>query len=528
MWIIAGIIALIIIIVVAAVVSKNNSDDNDDEASDGPSTSDLDDIDRDSIPEKYRGTDLDPFSWADTSGFNLTFTSETVGGLPVMGLHSEWDDSKAPNDKVPPIEKPWGSYGKTPARGVNIGGWLVLEPFIAPSLFDYDSRYGIIDEYTLCEHLGRRAREKLEDHYASFITESDFRDIADAGLDHVRIPFSYWAVETYDGDPYVERTSWRYLLRAIEWARKYGLRVNLDLHGVPGSQNGWNHSGRLGAIGWLNGTDGDRNAERTLDLHEKLSKFFAQDRYRNIITFYGLVNEPKMTALEPDDVVSWTRDAYKLVRDNGIKAVVVFGDGFMGHKKWQGVLSGLDDLALDLHQYVIFNPGQISYTHKKKVEYACDGWSKQALESMDTDTGFGPTLFAEWSQADTDCAKHVTNVGWGNRWEGTYDAGDTGEPSVLEPGCPTKDDRCSCRQANAGAGSFSDEYKKFLKMFAEAQMHSFEKGWGWWYWTWKTEDAPLWSYEAGLKAGIMPEKAYERDFDCDTDVPDFDDLPEYY
>lgn len=30
----------------------------------------------------------------------------------------------------------------------------------------------------------------------------------------------------------------RYILQAFEWARKYGLRINLDLHTIPGSQNG--------------------------------------------------------------------------------------------------------------------------------------------------------------------------------------------------------------------------------------------------------------------------------------------------
>ena len=29
------------------------------------------------------------------------------------------------------------------------------------------------------------------------------------------------------------------VFRAISWARKYGLRIYLDLHAVPGSQNGW-------------------------------------------------------------------------------------------------------------------------------------------------------------------------------------------------------------------------------------------------------------------------------------------------
>lgn len=516
------VVLLIIIIVVAVVVSKKNSGDS------GSDKSNLKNIPKDSVPPADRGTYLDPFTWADTTDFNLTYTNQMVGGLPIMGLFTEWDDSAAANDKVPAIEKEWGDYTKNPARGVNLGGWLSLEPFITPSLFEYDSRLGIVDEYTLCKHLGpKTAASTLEKHYANFVTEQTIKDIANAGLDHVRIPYSYWAVEVYDGDPYVFRTSWRYLLRAIEWCRKHGLRVNLDLHGIPGSQNGWNHSGRLGPIGWLNGTDGSLNRQRSLDVHDRLSQFFAQDRYKNIVTFYGLANEPRMVDLAADDVTAWTSDAFQLVRKNGIKAQVVFGDGFMGLGNWQGRLQGLDGLVLDVHQYVIFNKDQIVYTHKEKVEYACDGWTKQTQQSMDRSTGFGPTMFAEWSQADTDCAKYVTNVGWGNRWTGTYASGDP-STEVLEPRCPAQDDSCSCDQANTGIDSYSPEYKKFLKMFAEAQMVSFEKGLGWWYWTWDTESAPLWSYKKGLEAGILPAKAYDKDFKCDSTVPDFQGLSETY
>ncbi|KAK0377747.1 beta-glucosidase 6 [Colletotrichum paranaense] len=516
-----SLVLLIIIIVVAVVVSKNNNKSSNTKTT-------LDDGNKDSVPMKWRGTYLDPWSWDDTTDFNVTFTEQMVGDLPVMGLYTDWDDSKRANDKVPALKDAWGSYGSRPARGVNVGGWLNLEPFITPSLFNYDSRLGIIDEYTLCKHLGtKQTAEVLEKHYSTFVTESTFKEIADAGLDHVRIPFNYWAVEVYDGDPYLFRTSWRYLLRGIEWARKYGLRVNLDVHGLPGSQNGWNHSGRQGAIGWLNGTDGATNAQRSLDMHDRLSKFFAQDRYKNIIAFYGLANEPRNVDLNNADVVSWTAQAYKLVKGNGIGGVVVFGDGFMGLANWQGKLTGYSDLALDVHQYVIFNTDQIVYTHKKKVEYACSGWTEQTEQSMDTSTGYGPTLFAEWSQADTDCAKHLTNVGWGNRWTGTYNTGNA-TTSILEPRCPTQDSKCDCDTANGDAGGFSSDYKKFLQMFAEAQMHSFEKGWGWWYWTWDTESAPLWSYKKGLAAGILPAKAYDRDFDCSGTVPDFGSLAETY
>ncbi|KAK6067973.1 beta-glucosidase 6 [Seiridium cupressi] len=524
-WIIAGVAALIIIIVivVAVVVSKKN-------ASSDSSASQLGDMSESDIPTAAQGTYLDPFTWYTTTDFNVTYTNETVGDLPVMGLYTSWDDSVAANDKVPALDSSWGDYSSTPARGVNLGGWLSLEPFITPSLFDYDSKLGIIDEWTLCNHLGAKtAASTLEKHYATFVTEDTFSEIADAGLDHVRIPYSYWAVITYDDDPYVFRTSWRYLLRGIEWARKHGLRVNLDLHALPGSQNGWNHSGRQGEIRWLNGTDGDTNRQRSLDVHDRLSKFFAQDRYKNIVTFYGLANEPRMVNLDASAVISWTTDVYKAVRANGITANIVFGDGFMGLENWQGKLTNMDGLVLDVHQYVIFNNNQIVYTHKEKVTYACDGWTQQTQQSLDTSTGYGPTMFAEWSQADTDCAESVTNVGWGNRWEGTYDSGNT-STDALTPRCPTTNSSCSCTMANADVGTYTDEYKNFLLMFAQAQMTSFEYGWGWWYWTWDTESAPLWSYKQGLAAGILPTKAYDKSYSCDSDAPDFASagLSEFY
>ena len=494
-------IILIIIIVVAVVVSKKKSSTGSDgsDAKDGedPSNSNLKDVKQDDIPTSAKNTVLDPFTWYDTADFNVTYTDEQVGGLPVMGLNSAWDDSKQANDKVPSLDKKW-PYGQMPIRGINIGGWLALEPFITPSLFNqYKSNQGIIDEWTLSQQLGpSEAAKTLEKHYAKFITEEDFKSIQDAGFDHVRIPYSYWAVTTYPGDPYVPKISWRYLLRGIEYARKYGLRVNLDLHGLPGSQNGWNHSGREGPIGWLNGTDGATNAQRSLDIHTQLSTFFAQDRYKNIITIYGLANEPKMTKLPVSAVVDWTKKATEVVRKSGLKCTIAFGDGFLGLDKWQGQLQGVDGLVLDAHEYVIFDPNQITLSHQKKLEYACKGWTDQMTLSLNTASGFGPTLCGEWSQADTDCTQYLNNVGAGTRWEGTLKSTDR-SVSVLTPSCPAKSSACSCSQANADPGSYSDEYKQWLLMNAEAQMNSFEKAWGWFYWTWVTEGATQWDYKAG-------------------------------
>jgi glucan 1,3-beta-glucosidase len=537
------ILALVIIIPVAVVMSNKNGDSSD--ASGGaeattaggggsPSNSNLANVSQDSVPQQYRGSWLDPFSWYDTDDFNVTFTDEMVGGLPIMGLNSSWDDSTRANDRVPPLKEEF-KYGDMKIRGVNVGGWLSIEPFITPSLFaPYKTNDGIVDEWTLCQKLGpTTAKATLEKHYSSWIKESTFADIQAAGFDHVRIPFSYWAVKTFDGDPYVAQVSWRYLLRGIEWARKYGLRINLDLHGAPGSQNGWNHSGHQGSIGWLNGTDGAVNGDRTIQIHKQLSEFFTQPRYKNIVTMYGLVNEPRMVELDQDTVLAWTQSAVAAVRANNFDGIIVFGDGFMGLDNWQGKMTGTDKLLLDVHQYVIFNVDQIVLNHHDKINFACGGWTKQTLRSQNTATGFGPTLCGEWSQADTDCAKNLNNVGIGSRWEGTLNMistpGGSKDGSVLAPTCPTHNNpRCSCEGANADPGSYSDGYRQWLLMFAEAQMHSFEQGWGWFYWTWQTESAAQWSYKDGMAAGTLPKSTYERTFNCSSEIPSFDDLPEFY
>ncbi|KFY81988.1 hypothetical protein V500_10922 [Pseudogymnoascus sp. VKM F-4518 (FW-2643)] len=473
----------------------------------------------DKIPSKAKDTWMDTTSWLDLAGFNCTFTDETVGGLPIVGLNSTWDGSKQANANVPVLNKPWGSYASKPFRGVSLGGWLSLEPFITPSLFPDTS---IVDEYSLCKKLGpKEAAKTLEKHYSTFITEDDFKAIAAAGLDHVRIPFSYWAVKTYDDDPYVQGISWRYLLRGIEWARAHGLRVKLDLHGAPGSQNGWNHSGRQGKVDWISGLDGATNAQRTLDIHVQLAKFFSQDRYKDIIAFYGLINEPAL-ALSQSDLVAWTEKAFKVVKDNGFSGTQVFSESMRGLEPWQGSLTGYGDkLAIDVHQYTIFDNTLTGLKHTERVNFACKGWTDAISAGMNTATGFGPTMVGEWSQADTDCIKYLNGVGNGARWTGTFSGTST-------PYCPTKDSKCSCDLANADAASFSKEYKLFLLTWAEAQMSAFEKSWGWFYWTWKTESAPQWSYQAGLAGGFMPPLAYKRDWDCSKPVPDFGSLPEFY
>jgi glucan 1,3-beta-glucosidase len=59
-------------------------------------------------------------------------------------------------------------------------------------------------------------------------------------LNHVRIPIGYWAYDVGPGEPFFQGQR-HYLAKAIGWAKQYGIKVIIDLHGAPGSQNGYVH-----------------------------------------------------------------------------------------------------------------------------------------------------------------------------------------------------------------------------------------------------------------------------------------------
>lgn len=123
-------------------------------------------------------------------------------------------------------------YNNEKVRGVNLGGWFVLEPWITPSLFaEWADSKEVVDEYTYTQTLGAtEASARLEAHWNSWITQADFNEIAAYELNHVRIPIGYWALVKIDGDPYVQGQL-SILDQAIGWAREAGIKILLDLHG---------------------------------------------------------------------------------------------------------------------------------------------------------------------------------------------------------------------------------------------------------------------------------------------------------
>ncbi|KAH0826810.1 glycoside hydrolase family 5 protein [Lanmaoa asiatica] len=135
-------------------------------------------------------------------------------------------------------------------RGVNLGCWFVLERWIAETPFAHAVPPGQSD---LDVAKGSHAKEILERHWDTWITNKDFEWLAARGINAVRIPIGYYHLCSLDhsllsgtdfhGLDSIFEGAWIRLVRAVETAQLHGIGVLFDLHSAPGKQNQDSHSG---------------------------------------------------------------------------------------------------------------------------------------------------------------------------------------------------------------------------------------------------------------------------------------------
>ncbi|KAL9940172.1 hypothetical protein V8E36_000877 [Tilletia maclaganii] len=388
-------------------------------------------------------------------------------------------------------------FANTKIRGVNIGGWLVAEPFITPSLFSATGDNRVIDEWTFGKYVPD-ARARLQRHWATWVTQSTFREIAAVGyLNLVRIPIGHWGVESSFPEPYVKGNQLEYLTKAVGWASKYGLKVMIDLHGAPGSQNGFDNSGQYipagRPLGWHHNAT---NVARTKAAVVKLAKLFGTAQYRDTVVAIQPLNEPagfRDAAILPT-YDAFLKNTYQAIRrDTGPNGqpnnalTYAISNAFMEGNYWNGRFQPptYTNLVLDRHIYSMFGQGQNMWKRAQRLSWYCS--LRPSLSSSHKNI---KTIVGEWTVSPYDCAKWLNGRGKGSRFEGTFN----NEPR-----------RGSCYNLTADASRFSPAYKSLLKAMFETQTKVYEQySGGWIMWAWDMEAAPEWSFREGLKGGWIP------------------------
>jgi glucan 1,3-beta-glucosidase len=113
-----------------------------------------------------------------------------------------------------------------------------------PELFEGS---GAEDEVWLNRNVDRKIlADKMKRHRESFFVEKDVAYLAKQGVNLMRIPVPFFIFG--DREPFLGCRE--YLDQAFDWAEHYGIQILIDLHTVPGSQNGYDNGGITGVCKW--------------------------------------------------------------------------------------------------------------------------------------------------------------------------------------------------------------------------------------------------------------------------------------
>lgn len=125
---------------------------------------------------------------------------------------------------------------------------------------------------------------------------------------------------------------------AIDWARGAGLKVWIDLHGAPLSQNGFDNPGHKTSSPAFGQGDSVKN---TLSVLNTITEKYAKKEYQDVVVGIELLNEPANWKVNFDVLEQFYRDGYGQVRAVS-DSIVVIHDAFLAPSNWNNILSSND------------------------------------------------------------------------------------------------------------------------------------------------------------------------------------------
>lgn len=280
---------------------------------------------------------------------------------------------------------------KKALRGLNLGGWLVLEAWMNHEIFAGISSK---NEINIVRELGyEAARERINNHRDVFITEDDFKRIKGFGFDFVRLPVGYWLFEKTDG--FVDGEM--YVKKAFTWAERHDLGVILDFHGLQGFQNKHDHSGNASSEVGFYKSDNTKKALKTL---EYIASSYGHER---ALIGIEVINEPLVNLITVKRLLKYYDEAVKIVKRHTSKHVkIIVSDAFrpiilanlIFHRRYG------QRVVLDMHLYQVFSWWNQPLSFRGHI-IKTQIWWRILLKIV---SYYTPVLIGEWSAALPDRA----------------------------------------------------------------------------------------------------------------------------
>lgn len=284
--------------------------------------------------------------------------------------------------------------------------------------------------------------ELMDTYYKSFFSEEDFRIVKEElKLNTIRLPFYWRNILNDDLTRKEESVAFSYIDWFIEQCKANELYVILDLHGAPGSQNGFEHSGLLldQPEFWYN--EAYENA--VIDLWDYVSEHYTNNKtdLAPYILSYDLLNEPQTVknSNQGKYCTEYQDKLYKVIRENNDNHLITIE--FM----WDNSVCpnpkdyGWENVMYEIHQYnwnssivtfemfkAYFDMKLIGHDYDVPLyigEFTCfeneDTWKKTLVDYYN-ERGYGWTI---WNYK-------TTVVGWWTSSWGIYTAKLNNQPNT--------------------------------------------------------------------------------------------------
>lgn len=375
-------------------------------------------------------------------------------------------------------------------RGVNLAGWLALEPFVTPSLFENldpeapNSPFKSAPnaDYGLGQKVGVDiAQSILRNHWETFYSENDFRQIAALGFTHVKIPMGHWAFKNSDPNIYASGQT-EYLNRALQWAADYDLKIWVSLESYPEAS--------------YNSTD--IVAARPANIDETI------EVVTNLVTRYGTGenDSPTVEAIELPWIPPQIESSWGVIQfyEAVLREVRSISNISVTLKEVPSIVPLMNTMNNQINQQ--YNrSGDVFYTSQEYpalsrpfakssiyqlIQEAC------RISKVHQEAASLNSIIGAFSAAMDDCAKWYNGFGVGRSYNGTYGGGGIQSPIG------------SCERRNDLSRWTEEEFLE-SKRYLEGQLSAWNQLGGWFFWTYKTESGFQWDYSRLAQRNLVPD-----------------------
>jgi endoglucanase len=233
--------------------------------------------------------------------------------------------------------------------GLNLGGWLVMEPWMCPAdsgglpdtysiITELDSRFGVATEQGL-----------IRTYQTNWITTADLDNITNGGFNCVRVPV-WWG--NFYSITNTTSSGWRPdAFTVLDWlvtnCASRGIYVVIDMHGVVGGQSTSDDTGQQNQNQyWTNNVDQNETAYMW-------TQIATHYKGNSTVAGYDLINEPDGVS---DTGTVWPvyNSLYQTVRAVDPGHMVIL-EGTFGNWDWSMLPNpstyGWTNIVYSMHEY---------------------------------------------------------------------------------------------------------------------------------------------------------------------------------